>query len=186
MVFFILGPVRSHGRERVPASGGVLILANHLADCDPPVVQLACPRPIRFMAKSDLFGIPVLGRFIRWTGAFPVKRGEPDRNALKRAAELLKRGEAVCIFPEGQLSEDGALQELKPGVALVVRMAGTPVVCCSLSNTNRIMPYGTLVPRPSWQTTDVRWGEPRTFSKHDSAEEIMNWAEAQLRSLSAE
>lgn len=183
LLFLLLGPVRSHGAYRVPKEGGVLIVGNHLADCDPPVVQIACPRPIRFMAKSDLWDIKWLRRFITWAGAFPIVRGEPDRAALKRAVDLLARGEAVCIFPEGELSESGELLPIKPGVALIIRMAGVPVICCGIRGSSRVMPYGTLIPRPSWHSIDVTWGEPRSFDKKATTEEIVAWIEGQLKEL---
>ncbi len=183
MLFLILGPIRQRGKRRVPETGGVLILANHLADVDPIVVQTTCPRPIHFMAKSELFEMPVLGSIIRIFRAFPVKRGEPDRSSIKRAVQLLRMGEVVCVFPEGQLSEDGQLQELKPGIALLARMAECEVICCGLKNTNRIMPYGSLIPRPSFRSTWAQWGEPVQFEKGAEADEIVGWAEKQLREL---
>jgi len=93
-------------------------------------------------------------------------------------------GEAVGIFPEGQLSEDGELQEIKGGVALIIRMApGVPVICCGLKDTNKIIPYGKIVPRPAFKRIDVTWGEPRSFAKGTSVEEITGWIEGQLREL---
>lgn len=181
LIFFVLGPVRTVGRYRVPKSGGLIVLSNHLADIDPVVVQMACPREIYFMAKSELFSIPILGRIIRSFRAFPVKRGEPDRDAIKRAVAYTQAGKVVCIFPEGQLSESGELQELKPGVALIVRMARCPVICVTLRNTNRIMPYGSLIPRPTFRTTHAIWSEPRDFDPHDDADTILRWAESQFR-----
>ena len=95
LLFVLLGPIRSHDRNNIPRSGGLLILSNHIADVDPIVVQLACPRMIHFMAKSELFEIPVLKHFIKWFHVFPVKRGEPDRAAIKHAISLVAQGEAV-------------------------------------------------------------------------------------------
>jgi 1-acyl-sn-glycerol-3-phosphate acyltransferase len=184
-IFWVLGPIRAVGKYRVPKEGGVLILANHLADVDPPVVQVTCPRPIHFMAKSELFDMPILGPLVALFGGFPVKRGEPDRASIKRAVQLLRAGEVVCVFPEGELSKDGELQELKPGIALLARMAECQVICCGLRNTNRIMPYGKFVPRPSWRTTWAVWGEPKQFSKTVEAEEIVAWATGQLKDLTA-
>ena len=182
----ILGPPWVHGWGRVPAKGGLLILANHLADFDPILVQVGCRRRIRFMGKSELFDMRVLGTLMRWGGAFPVKRGEPDREALKKAVRLLKAGETVCIFPEGQLSEDGKLQPLKPGVGLIAKMAGVPVICCGIANTNRVVPYGSLIPRPALRVLTVSWSEPREVSKDDTVESIIEWTDGQLRSLTGQ
>jgi 1-acyl-sn-glycerol-3-phosphate acyltransferase len=183
ILFWLLGPITSRGAYRVPKTGPVLILANHLSDVDPIVVQVAAPRPVHFMAKSELFDMPVIGALIRLYQAFPVKRGEPDRASMRHAIELLKMGEAVSIFPEGQLSEDAELQELKPGIALIVRQAATPVICCGIRNSQKVMPYGRLTPRFSWTRVYVEWGEVREFSKESTTEEIMEWATQQLREL---
>jgi 1-acyl-sn-glycerol-3-phosphate acyltransferase len=183
--FFLLGPYRVRGAYRVPKEGPLLILPNHVADLDPPFVQFACPRPVHFMAKSELFEMKVVGPLIRFFGAFPVKRGEPDRNSIRHAVELLKSGEAVGVFPEGQLSEDGELQELKSGVALIVRMAQCPVICCGIRGMQKVMPYGKVIPRPAFSTVEAVWGEPRSFTKDASTEEILDWVKGQLLTLSS-
>ncbi len=182
-VLTLLGPFRFRGYRNVPRKGGLIILCNHLADCDPVALQAACPRGIQFMSKSELWDMKVVGPLMRWWGAFPVKRGEPDRGALRIASELAKGGAAVCIFPEGQLSEDGKLQEIKPGATLVVRMADVPVICCGLRNTNRVIPYGKLVPRPALAWVSATWGEPKKFEKDATTEDIVAWAEAEFRRL---
>lgn len=184
ILFTVLGPTRVFGRRNVPRTGGVLILANHRADVDPILVQIACPRPVYFMAKSELFVMPILGRAIRGFRAFPVKRGEPDRDAIKKAVALLQAGETVCVFPEGELSETGEMLPLKPGVALVVRMAQASVICVGLRNTNRILPYGAVIPRPAFRWVEARWGEPRQFDAHAAAEEVLSWADEELQRLS--
>ena len=85
VLFWILGPITSRGAYRVPRKGAVLILANHQADVDPIAVQVACPRAIHFMAKSELFEMAVIGWLIRSLEAFPVMRGEPDRASMRHA-----------------------------------------------------------------------------------------------------
>jgi 1-acyl-sn-glycerol-3-phosphate acyltransferase len=176
----IFGPFRARFRKRLPKSGGLLVLANHVSDVDPVAVQLACPRPVYFMAKSELFEMKLLGRMIRWFRAFPVKRGEPDRDAIKKAVAYLQAGQVVCIFPEGQLSPNRQLQELKSGVALIARMSQVPVICCRLTGTERVMPYGFTIPRPAFQWVEAVWSDPRSFGPHASAEEILSWARAEL------
>ena len=168
VITLVVGPPWVRGWSRVPKTGGLLILSNHLADFDPVLIQVGCRRRIRFMGKSERFEMKILGQLIKWGGAFPVKRGEPDRDALKKAVRLLKGGETVCVFPEGQLSEDGKLQELKPGVGLIAKMAGVHVICCGIRNTQRVVPYGSLIPRPAFRVLTVKWGEARQISKEDS------------------
>jgi 1-acyl-sn-glycerol-3-phosphate acyltransferase len=181
-LFWLFGPVQVVNRQRIPKSGGLLILSNHLSDVDPILVQFGCPRPIHFMGKSELFSMPIVGPMIRLFQAFPIKRGEPDRQAMRYAAELLKIGEVVCIFPEGQLSESGKLQTLKSGVEWIARRANVPVICVGLINSNRILPYGSFRPRRSRQTVYVKWGEATPIDKPLT----MDWARDQLIDLTAE
>lgn len=185
ITFKILGRLRSTGGKQVPKKGGVLVFPNHRSDCDPPVVHAVATRPMHFMAKSELFEMPLTAWAMWLSEAFPVRRGAPDRAALRHAAELAKIGEAVCIFPEGQLSQDGTMGEIKPGVALVVRMAGVPCVCLGLKNTAQVVPYGSLKPRFSKDRVEAVWGEPRTFDEDAPAEEIIAWIDSELRRLSA-
>lgn len=175
----ILGPLFSRHRFRVPRRGGLLVLSNHQADVDPVAVQITCRRPLHFISKSELFE-GFLGRLIRKYGAFPVRRGEPDRAAIKHAVELLKLGEALLVFPEGELSMSGDLLPLKTGIALMVRMSGAQVQCVGLRNTRRVMPYGTTIPRPAFRFVSATWGEPRTFDRKAETEEIMAWVDAEL------
>lgn len=184
VLFTLFGPTLVFGRRKVPKKGGVLILANHQADVDPILVQIACRRPIHFMAKSELFEMGLLGKVIRKFRAFPVKRGEPDRTSLKHAINLLHAGEVVSVFPEGELSPTGEILELKKGVSLMIRSGGVPVICVGLHNTRRMMPYGKLMPRPAFALITARWGEPKTFDRSSDADEIMAWVEAELIRLS--
>lgn len=183
IVFKVFGRMRTHGKGRVPLQGGLLVFPNHRSDCDPPVVHAASPRPLHFMAKSELFEMRMTAWAMWLMGAFPVRRGEPDRGALRHAAELAKMGEAVCVFPEGQLSETGELQEIKAGVALIVRMAGVPCICLGLKNTEQVVPYGSLKPHFAKERVEAVWGEPHTFDKSATAEEITAWIESELRQL---
>src|SRR5690349_20400428 len=93
--FYLFGGIRVEGRENLPATGGVLITPVHISDYDPLAVGIALPRPCWTMAKSEIFTWPMLGLLARWLHGFPVKRGSPDRAALRRAIELLRQGEAV-------------------------------------------------------------------------------------------
>jgi 1-acyl-sn-glycerol-3-phosphate acyltransferase len=156
----LLGGLRIEGRENVPRTGGALITPNHISDADAPTVGLALPRASYFMAKEELFQIRFLGPLIRWLHGFPVKRYTADRAALRRAEQLLKQGEAVVVFPEGKLSEDGKLQELLPGVMLMAQRANVPIVPTILEGTDSLMPYGKLIPHHAHRRIIVRFGPP--------------------------
>jgi 1-acyl-sn-glycerol-3-phosphate acyltransferase len=165
ILFAIYGGIRFEGRHNVPRKGGVLIAPNHISDSDPPTVGLALPRACYFMAKEELFAMPYIGTLIRWMRGFPVKRYTADRTALKRAEALLEQGEAVVIFPEGKLSEDGTLQPMLPGALLVAQRANVPIVPTILEGTDKLMPYGTLKPRHAGRRIIVRFGPPVTVAE---------------------
>lgn len=164
-LYTCLGGIRFEGREWVPRKGGVLITPNHISDADPTAVGLALPRACYFMAKEELFQIRLLGPFLRVMRTFPVRRYSADRGALARAERLLRQGEAVVIFPEGRLSEDGSLQELLPGALLVAQRTGVPIVPTIIEGTDRLIPYGQLMPRHAGRRIVIRFGPPVTFAE---------------------
>ncbi|MFQ3671755.1 MAG: AMP-binding protein, partial [Verrucomicrobiia bacterium] len=119
--------VRVLGREQVPTEGGALVVCNHVSYVDVVCLSVACPRPIRFLADEQLFRVPLLGAVLRIFGAVPVSPLRA-KEALARAAEAIRSGELVCIFPEGMLTRTGLLMELKGGFELIARRAGCPVL----------------------------------------------------------
>lgn len=139
----LTGGMVVRGAEHIPESGPVILAPNHRAHVDPPLLSLISPRPLCFMAKDELFRVPVFGKFIRAMGAFPVKRGTADRAALKRAIELLKAGRVVVIFPEGTRSEDGTLRTAEKGFALIAKQTGAPIVPVAIEGTERLLPKGS-------------------------------------------
>jgi 1-acyl-sn-glycerol-3-phosphate acyltransferase len=171
---------RVTGRGNIPARGAAILAPNHIADCDPPFVGLSVYRPLWFMAKRELFEIPVLGKLIAFAQAFPVDRDAPDRAALKHAEELLRAGQIVVIFPEGRLSQSGELQPLLPGALMLALRAGVPVIPVGISGTNQILPYGQTVPRPTLEPVRVHFGAPLSF---DDLKELPS---REQRRLSAE
>lgn len=137
------------GRHHVPSAGPVLVCANHRSYWDPPIVGCALPRPVRFMAKQELFRIPAFGTLIRWLGAFPVRRGTADLAGLRRALALLREGCAVGVFPEGRRVRGSSLGDGQPGVVLLAAASGAPVLPVAISGS----------PRP-FRRLRVRIGEP--------------------------
>jgi 1-acyl-sn-glycerol-3-phosphate acyltransferase len=165
MIFRIYGGIRFEGRQNVPKRGGVLITPNHFSDADPPTIGLALPRACYFMTKEELFDIKFWGWLIKVLRGFPVKRYTADRAALRRCEELLKEGEAVVVFPEGKLSEDGKLQPFLPGALMAAQRAGVPIVPVALVATDKLMPYGLVKPRHAGQPIIVRFGKPITVAE---------------------
>jgi acyl-[acyl-carrier-protein]-phospholipid O-acyltransferase/long-chain-fatty-acid--[acyl-carrier-protein] ligase len=118
--------VSAHGQHWLPA-GGFLLLPNHLTWVDAVVLQLACPRPIRFVVDAAIYRIAWLNPIFRAVGALPISP-KRARDAVRDAADAIRAGEIVCIFPEGELSRTGMLLKLKRGYELIARAAECPVV----------------------------------------------------------
>lgn len=115
----LLFRVRVEGVENFPEEGAAIVYSNHKSWWDPVVVGCVLKRPIFFMAKKELFEIPVFGYILKLLHAFPVNRGTPDRKAIRKALEVLNEKKVLGIFPEGTRSKDGVLKEPEPGIALL-------------------------------------------------------------------
>ncbi|GAA4933129.1 lysophospholipid acyltransferase family protein [Streptomonospora halophila] len=157
------------GLEHIPASGPVILAANHLSFCDSVVIPLAVPRRIRFLAKAEYFsGTGVRGRMSRAAftslGAVPVERGRSGGalEALEIGLRWLKDGGVFSIYPEGTRSPDGRLYRGRTGVAHLALTSGAPVVPVGLAGTERVQPIGARLPRIAPVT--VRFGAPLDFS----------------------
>jgi 1-acyl-sn-glycerol-3-phosphate acyltransferase len=149
---------RIYGAENVPRSGKLIVVANHASDFDPPIVSSCVGRPVSFMAKEELFTVPVLAPAIRLYGAYPVKRGSADRSAIREAVKQLDEGWAVGIFLQGTRTIDGRIPEPKLGAALIASKTQAPLLPVSLWGSQHILPNGTKFPRPVPLT--IRIGEP--------------------------
>lgn len=149
------------GLQNVPRTGPLIVASNHRSHADPPVVGVSLPRPVHYMAKRELFEVPLFGPIIRRTGAFPVTRGRPDRRALRWALQLLADGKGVVMFPEGTRSLDGRLKAPELGVALIALKSRAPVLPMALQGTEHILPRGATMPQS--HPLKVRYGKPLTF-----------------------
>ncbi|GAB6182195.1 lysophospholipid acyltransferase family protein [Desulfotomaculum defluvii] len=123
------------GLENLPVDGGVLVVSNHVSNLDPVVVGCALTRRIHFMAKIELFRIPILNTIITLLGAFPIDREKSDRNAIRKALEHLKNGNVVGIFPEGTRSKTGELQKAHVGAAMLAVKGDVPILPVALIGT---------------------------------------------------
>ena len=152
--------VRRLGREHVP-DGGVILASNHRSFLDPFVIGICIRRPIYFVAKRELFKNPVVGWFLNCMGAFPVRRGQSDEESVKTAQQLLAKGEAVVVFPEGTRIVNGSLGRPKRGVGRLALQTGAPVVPVAVTGSERA--------RDGWRIkpvkVHVRCGAPLTFPK---------------------
>lgn len=147
---------RIYGAEQVPQRGPLVVVSNHGSYFDPPLLSNCVRRPVAYMAKEELFKIPVLNPLIRLYGAYPVKRGSSDRRALEAALKALQAGWAVGVFLEGSRTADGRITDPKLGAALIAAKANAPLLPVCLWGTEQILDQSKW-PRPVPIT--VRIGE---------------------------
>jgi 1-acyl-sn-glycerol-3-phosphate acyltransferase len=147
--------LRASGKEHLP-NGGYVLAANHTSNFDPwPLAMPLYPRrAVRFMAKSELFN-PILKPILVGGGAFPVRRGEADIDAIRRAVDLVRDGEIVVMFPEGTRRRKGLRKRHQArahtGAARIALLAGAPLVPAAIKGTDRLTRLGPL---------RVAYGEP--------------------------
>lgn len=158
-LFRLLGGFRASGAENLPP-GGCILAPNHLSWADPPAIRITVNRTCWFMANDFLFRVPVLGWIIPFFGAFPVRRGVLDREAIRRAEAFLKDGDAVCIFPEGGTTVTGRLVPFEGGVAMLALRNNVPVVPVALSGTDKVLPRRLTLPRWAPGGVTITYGKP--------------------------
>jgi 1-acyl-sn-glycerol-3-phosphate acyltransferase len=124
----LLAPSWGYGHERMPETGGAVVAANHFSEVDPAVLGLHSRRTIYYMAKIELLSVPVAGEFLRWTGAFGVRRGEGDRDSLRMARWAAREGHVVGMFAEGTRQQFGYPGPMHPGAAMVAIQEDVPIV----------------------------------------------------------
>lgn len=159
----LLGGITVRGAENIPVRGPILLAVNHRAYMDPPYLSMVTKRQLHLMGKEQLFKIPLFGPYIRALGAFPVKRGAPDRGAIRQAIEELKAGHVLGIFPEGTRADPGTLLPAERGFALIAKQTGVPIVPIALEGTDRVHPKHAKRLHRAHVTATV--GEPVTAAE---------------------
>ncbi|MEH7124325.1 lysophospholipid acyltransferase family protein [Bacillus sp. JJ1773] len=179
VVYGILKPIYRFeviGTEHFPKEGGVLLCSNHIHNFDPPVVGINAPRAVHFMAKEELFRVPILGKLLPDLNAFPVKRGMSDREALRKGLAILKEGKVLGLFPEGTRSKTGELGQGLAGAGFFALRTDAAIVPCAI-----IGPY------KSFKRLKVVYGKPIDMAplreKKASVEETTELIMSEIRKL---
>jgi 1-acyl-sn-glycerol-3-phosphate acyltransferase len=148
--------LRAYGTERVPRRGGLVIAFNHFHWIDIPCVGQVSQRHLYFLAKVEAHRVPGLGQFIRTFGTLSVRRGESDREAVRKMREVVREGGALGVFVEGTRQQSGVPGHVQPGAAMVAMQEDVPVICAAI--------HGSQVWRPgNFAPVSIAFGEPMRF-----------------------
>lgn len=158
IVLLLLRRWEVHGLSNLPAQGGLVLVSNHASYWDPVIVGCAINRRINYMAKAELFSIPLLNIFIKAVGTFPVKRNQADRTAIRTALKLLEEGQIVGVFPEGKRNNTDELLAPHLGAAMLALKADVP-----------ILPVAILGARGVFRKVRVNIGMPMLYRTNKKA-----------------
>jgi 1-acyl-sn-glycerol-3-phosphate acyltransferase len=168
-----------YGAENVPQDRSFIAVSNHASYFDPPILACAVGRPVAFMAKEELFEVPVLKQAISLYGAYPVKRTSADRSAIRSALKSLEDGWATGVFLQGTRTQDGRITQPKLGAATIAAKAKVPVLPVCLWGTQGILKSGSPLPRPASVT--VRIGQlfdpPKSSKREDLEALTQQWTD---------
>ena len=158
----ILTRARAYGLGRLPREGGCVLAINHLAWVDIPLVGSLSPRNINYVAKVELVSVPGFGRYVEWHGIIAVRRGESDRDAVRRMRRVAAEGRVIGLFVEGTRQRSGRPGHAQPGAAMVAIQEHVPVIPVAV--------YGTQFWRPgNFAPCSIALGEQLRFGRPDGA-----------------
>jgi 1-acyl-sn-glycerol-3-phosphate acyltransferase len=151
--------VRAIGVENVPRSGPLILAPNHFSQMDHFFIGLYLRRQVRFMAKSQMFGPPVLTYIYKHGGVFPVRRGHRDEESIETALTILSQGGMLLVYAEGGRSRSGELGDVKPGIGRIALESGAPVVPVAIQGSEKVRRWK----RFRFPKVTVQFGEPIEF-----------------------
>lgn len=160
VIFKYLCKWQVDGLDNIPKNGPVILISNHVSYWDPVVLAAISSRPVHFMAKIELFKIPIFSSLIKKLGAFPVDRNKSDRAALRDAIGILQNNCVLGMFPEGTRVRTEEIGEFKLGATMIAAKANAVIVPVTLINTRKIFSHGFF------RKFKVIVGTPYDFSQH--------------------
>ena len=149
---------QARGIERLPKTGGALLIINHQSFLDPLLVGLPLQRPVSFLARDSLFRVPVVGWILRNTYVMPINREAASSRLIKAMVRRLNHGFLVGMFPEGTRSRDGKVGPFKPGFLAMIKRSDVPIYPVGIAGAIDALPRGRLFPR--FRRVRVVYGEP--------------------------
>ncbi|NOZ20207.1 MAG: 1-acyl-sn-glycerol-3-phosphate acyltransferase [Planctomycetes bacterium] len=167
--FIVVFKLRVYGRERVPASGGVVIASNHQSFFDPVLVGVGLPRSLNYMARDSLFRFLPFRWLIRSLNAFPLRREGIDTATIREAIRRVSNGGVLVIFPEGTRTRDGRISAIKKGVGLISRHAKAPIVPAVIDGAFEAWPRHKVLCRPF--PIKVAFGPPISYAQQAAMSE---------------
>lgn len=172
---------RAEGTENVPLTGGVILASNHQSHLDPVMLRLPLDRPIGYVARSTLFRSKLFAWLIWYLGAMSFDRRSTGAQEMKSLVKVFREGAALIFFPEGTRSPDGELKPLRPGIALLAKQAGVPVVPVAVEGTFRCWPRGRKMFRPG--RVRVVFGEPVVYGRKDRRRQVLEDLSGRIAAL---
>lgn len=176
--------IKIYGAEQVPQRGGLIAVSNHASYFDPPILSNCVGRPVAFMAKEELFNIPVFRQAIKLYGAYPVKRSTSDRAALRAAMQALDSGWIAAVFLQGTRSQDARVTDPKLGAAWIAAKSNVPLLPVSIWGTEKILTKGSVFPRSTPLT--VRIGsiiDPPSSTKKEDLQAVTQQCATAINTL---
>lgn len=185
LLFKLLFRIKIYGKEHIPKKGGFILASNHVSYLDPPALGIACPRKLNYMARHDLFSIPLFSRWLSAVGVFPVKRGRVDIFALKMAMKRLRNGEGLLLFPEGtRQGSAGLLGKPEPGIGFLAAKLNVAVIPAFIKGTEKAFPRNSKFIHP--QRISVWFGKQIQIERGLSYQEIAHLVMENIGRLSSQ
>jgi len=160
-IILLFWQIRAEGEESIINEGSMILASNHVSYLDPVVLGVIVKRPIHFIAKKEVFDVPILGFIVKALGAIPVNRKKANPVSIKKSIILLKKNHVLGIFPEGSRSLDGKQLEFNPGIIKIALKTGAPIVTVGIKGTFEIYPPKAKIPNFfKRKTIYIQFGKP--------------------------